>query len=338
MTDVQLISVGDAGHRREYVAQLLAEFHKLGIGATITARADILHRGPLLFMAIEDHPQVFVSVAALRSALGLRTVGLMFRPGQCFTPGSARHAVKRLVFRVLSRLPGTAVLTLLPHDIDQRFSTISTGWIYDPQLWDFATYPHRQDSELTDLHREIRERARERRIVVALGDQHRSKGFEFLSQLATRLPRDRVLLVAAGRVAPTLEQTARLFVEHGGMLCNRLLTDHEFLGMYAIADFVWCCYAPEYDQASGIFGRAFQFGVPAIVRARSYLVDLALRLGHPTIAIDPSCLGDGAEVLAAALERSAPRNQPGHIESLRRISLGSLVDALHPAGHAEATW
>jgi hypothetical protein len=280
-------------------------------------------------MAIEDHPAVFVAVAVVRSLLRRRTVGFMFRPGQCFTPRSPRHTLKRTVFRVVSKLPATHVLTLLPHDVDPRFDRISSGWIFDPQLWDLGTHDSCRPQS-TPLQDEIRASAGGRRILLALGDQNRLKGFDLLTRVlqSATFPVERIAAVVAGPVAPECRDMMNAFVSAGGLLYDRRLTDDEFLGLYFDANLIWNCYAPDYDQASGIFGRAFQVGVPSVVRAGSYLVKLAEHLGHPIVQIDPTDATSAAEVIANCAAEKCTNGTAARIEKLRQISLGALLAAL----------
>lgn len=55
---------------------------------------------------------------------------------------------------------------------------------------------------------------------------------------------------------------------------DRIVTDDEILRLYKVADLAWCCYAPDYDQASGVFGRALQTGVEPVVREGRVLSDI----------------------------------------------------------------
>jgi len=59
------------------------------------------------------------------------------------------------------------------------------------------------------------------------------------------------------------------------VVIDRNLTDEEFESLFGVADVIWACYAPSYDQASGVFGRAIQFGVPPIVREGSLIAAFA---------------------------------------------------------------
>lgn len=325
---MKLVSRTFDGHRREYAAQLTKELEAAGVSAEVTTTVEPLAREPLFFLAIEDHPAVFASVAALRSALGLRTAGLLFRPGQSFTHGNARHTLKRAALRVVSRLPHTHVLTLLPHALDARFSTISNGWIYDPQLWDLASFDRFARPHESALQKQMTDAANGRRILVSLGEQHHDKGFDFLADMvgSKAFKHDEYVVFAAGRVSLPARAIARKFTAAGGILIDRMLTDDEFLGAYYTADLIWNCYAPRYDQASGVFGRAVQVGVPSVVRAGSYLEKLAGMLDHEIVAIAPERRDEAADRVSAF--RLSGARTPSRIEDMRQASMTRILRVL----------
>ena len=69
------------------------------------------------------------------------------------------------------------------------------------------------------------------------------------------------------------------------MSFNRFVSEEELIALYASSDLVWAFYDEEYDQASGIFGRALQFGVPSIIRSGS-LVDRLCKIEKiPSLAL-----------------------------------------------------
>jgi len=73
---------------------------------------------------------------------------------------------------------------------------------------------------------------------------------------------------------------------------DRYDTDAEIVSLYRVADLAWCRYAPGYDQASLVFGRALQIGVTPVLREGSVIADLARMVGsgkpvgYPAAALD----------------------------------------------------
>ncbi|WP_157158867.1 hypothetical protein [Bradyrhizobium genomosp. III] len=193
--------------------------------------------------------------------------------------------MKGLLFRLLKKLPSVYILTILPFSVEKAFARIATGWIHDPQLWDL---PDRSQGPTdTELKDRIAQAARGRDLVVALGVQNRIKGFDFFARLWCEKAslREKYLFVAAGRVAAESAGWATKLTESGGIVVNRFISDEELLSLYEIGHVIWACYAPDYNQASGIFGRSFQLAKQTIVREGSHLAPLAAELEHPVLAI-----------------------------------------------------
>lgn len=325
---VILKGAGDGGHRREYSAL----FRRLleGAGATVTFRsmgpAEIFPRGLAISLMIEDHSIAFFLLAWARAALGRHTVGLLLIPRPCLHPAGLRHRLKRWLLLRLRRRPQVRILTLLPFSLEPGLAAIASGWIHDPQLWDVERSPGSR-IEPTPLSREIAERAAGRTVVISLGLQGRFKGSDRMMGLCRALrSTGRYLFVAAGQVEPELAAEAEGFVAAGGMLVDRFLSDAEFLSLYGVATWMWACYAPDYDQSSGGFGRAVQTGAPALVRAGSLIHALAETLGHPAA---PLAWGTATEMAAGleALPRAPARAEPANAQ-LRSTSLDNLSEAL----------
>lgn len=281
---------------------------------------------------LDDNIPAFVRQAILNVANGRTTVGLFFRPMECFLRTSAKYRLKRLIFQTLCRLPNTHIITILPFAVDDRFHTVANDWIYDPQFWDLE-YQREQihDKASGKLSETIRRSAGQRRILVALGSQYRLKGFDFFSRIWSEQPeiRKHYLFVAAGSVAEECEESAHRFVETQGMLIDRFISDEEMFELYDAADAVWSCYPPDYDQSSGIFGRAFQLAKPSVVREDALLFRLARALEHPSVSL---LFGDTKAALHRLLawipEHTDPRNISLKTEQMRKRDLQTLAHVL----------
>ena len=275
-----LAGAGEDGHRREYHRLFDAMLRKAGVIVDVQrlTAAQVTNPAVVLSLMIEDHALPFLMLAVARALLGRRTVGLLFMPGPCLKPRRTRLRVKRALLRLCRHWPAVSVLTLIPFHLAPGMEAIASGWIYDPQLWDLspstvACVPS------TALSETISRRAEGRSVIISLGGQTRIKGFDRLAALTPTLAQ-RFLVVAAGRVDETLGAEAAAFTAGGGLLVDRILGDDEMLSLYGVATWVWACYAPDYDQSSGIFGRAVQTGAPALVRRGALLEKLGDAIGH----------------------------------------------------------
>ena len=282
------IGGGDEGHRAEYVAFLGDIF------AVRRARFNwrvLVDPNPVLVPLIEDGLGIYALVGLLRSLIGQRTAGFLFRPGTAISSQTLRHRGKRLVLRLLRLLPKVQTLTILPFVVEPRFAEIADGWIYDPQIWDLHwPAPKKDASDGGALAEAIRRSAKGRKICCAVGRQDTAKGFDqFAALYAAKAPlRDAMLFAYGGKVAATCENAAAEFSAAGGYSVNRFIADAELLDFYACADIVWCAYAPDYDQASGILGRAMQLGIPVVVRNGSLIHRLCQSEALPFVPYDQS--------------------------------------------------
>jgi hypothetical protein len=112
-------------------------------------------------------------------------------------------------------------------------------------------------------------------------------------------------------------------------LINRFISDEELIELYKVSDTIWACYAPSYDQASGIFGRAVQFSVPVIVRDGSQVSKLSRFLNHSTTTItwgDPDAAAH--QIISEFQKRGSEADIGTNTASLRGHSLSTLGKAL----------
>lgn len=327
MARLLIVADGEDGHRREYIAlfrQMAAnggvecEARRLSFSAALNPAAIF---SPML----EEHTGKFMVVAILRALIGRRSCALMFRPGEAVRSKAPKHVVKKWLLKIARALPPITIVTIMPFDLDPAFADIADDWIHDPQLWDLASD---QASAETMLVQEIRVAAAGRSVVVALGGQSRDKGFDFLAETwsAQSEVRNDWLFVAAGKVAKGSRERADRFAEQGGFLVDRFVTDEELRDLYREASVVWGCYAPEYDQASGIFGRAVQTGKPVAVRQGAYVERLAKILEHPTLTVS---WDDTAAAVAALKAAPPPADKPAaKVKTMRERSVAVLSKAL----------
>ncbi|TIS63193.1 hypothetical protein [Mesorhizobium sp.] len=272
---------------------------------------DLVRARHLLFATIDDDYAGFIAVALARSLIGRRTVGLFLRPSKCFESGRLVYRLKRWAFRCLRHLPHLSLFTILPFKFDRRFAEVAHGWVHDPQMWDM--HDGAALIETSQLSRDVLTAAGGRAILCFLGSVRKSKGFEFLADIVSDHPdlaKD-VFVVAVGRVDPACGDDCARLISAGGMVVDRFVSDDELLSLYKTCDFAWCCYEPDYDQASGIFGRSVQLGTRPIIRKGAYLEKYAQEG-----AVAPVCLvyGDtrdaAANIAAAAANRS---DKPGRL-------------------------
>ncbi|WP_306118174.1 MULTISPECIES: hypothetical protein [unclassified Roseitalea] len=321
------------GHRAIYQA-LLSE--RLGLarstGTIGPRRAWMLLRARnLVFATLDDQPLGFFAVALARAVARRRTVALMLRPQACFEASRPNSHARRLAFAALRRVPGIAVLTIVPFAVRACYAQVATGWLHDPQSWDGFGLGGAGHWPATPLSETVRAMAGGRAVLAALGTVTPIKGLARLLSMVDRDPAcaDRFVVVIAGRVAPECRPLVRALQRRGALVFDRFVTDRELASLYGIARFVWCCYQPRYDQASGVFGRAVQAGAIPIVRDGSVIADLARAMGWPHLPV----AWDRPAPLGAVLE-AAPSTAPGpsdaRITALAQQGLRTIARSLGP--------
>jgi hypothetical protein len=277
----------DFGHRSDYAMALARAIQATPVvGSPFRFIPALVRADRLLFSTFDDALFLYSFVGIIRSLIGKNTACLILRPTTALHRHKFKHFVKYLLLLSLKHMTKCRVMTILPFWLEPKFATIASDWIDDPQLWDADLLTHKKtcDNELSKL---MKSRAGGRKIIIALGGQNRSKGFELLVALWCQYQevRSKYQFVVCGPVSKDSRATASAFTIKGGILFDKTLEASQFIAMYHCADAVWNCYAPEYNQASGLFGRAVQHGVPSIVRQGSFLEKLAINLGHPSLTI-----------------------------------------------------
>jgi glycosyltransferase involved in cell wall biosynthesis len=336
-TDSDLIYVvRSSGHRQAYLDLLGRALGLTPVSEPMTPGlfARLVRARRLLFATLDDDVGSFVAVTCLRSLIGKRTAAVFLRPRQCFETGKFMYRVKRLIFKALRRVPGATIVTIIPFGMDPRFAAVAHEGVHDPQLWDLHDGRAIEAAARTELSDQVQAAANGRRVVCMLGSLTDDKGFSFLAEILARSPelQQEVLVVAAGIVPPESTHVAKRFVEAGGMLVDRRISDHELFSLYRVANMIWSCYAPEYNQASGIFGRAVQLGIPAIVRRGSYLEKYAGECAAPIVRVDFDDTAQGSAALnARGWERLRGAPLESHVDAVGRWRghcLGVLASAL----------
>ena len=330
---VNYVSEGTQGHRPDYDRVLIAEFRAQNIHVDVIekARYAVDSSRPFFYAMLDSHVISFLTNAVVRSLSGRRTVGLFFLPGRCFLRTSFKSRIKRMLFQAASQLPHVSILTLMPFAVFPRFEEVATGWIYDPQLWDLLHFGFSEGNVFPMLRDLLSAKAGGRRFLIALGEQHQGKGFDYLVDLwcSSAEVRENFLFVVAGNVEDHSAQKAEMFVQQGGLLINRHVSHAELMFMYRFADIIWCCYSPAYNQASGIFGRATQLGVPVTVRKGSYLENLGGMLSHPVLALPFENADIAAnEILAWNPVAPDPTARINLLNEMRKYSTSVLVSSL----------
>ncbi len=264
----------------------------------------------LLISTLDDNVIAFACLALTRAVCGKRTVALFLRPHACFGD-TLRATVKRWLFVSLKRLPNLTLITLTPFNIRPEYACIAHVGSYDPQYWDLTEHELRQSPQ-TELSRNVREMAAGRPLICALGRIDSSKGVAFMVDILRHNPLlgEELLWVWAGHAPKAERQWVERLTRAGALVIDRYLTEEELFSLYAISSVMWACYAPDYDQASGIFGRAIQYKVPVILREGSLLQQFAQRYGVDIIPVTYGAVNEAATRISAITASGSNKIDP----------------------------
>ena len=267
-TELLVYSRTEHGHRKDYI-----EF----VGRIVPSRRANLSRivfskNPVLFLMIEENFLNYFLVSIFRSAIGRATSGLLFRPLEAANGKSIRLKLKRALLKLLKKYRLVRTITIVPFYLAKEISSVADNWIYDFQLWDL--YDDKKQEMMTiepdqKLTSELHKISEKRKLICALGSQNREKGFDSFIENSTHGPDNNIFYFFGGRVQPELKGLVEKLNSNEGGGFDRIISNNELYSLYSSADAIWCFYAKEYNQASGILGRAIQLGKTVIVRNNS---------------------------------------------------------------------
>lgn len=330
-----------SGHRRSYLDGLGELFGLQPVSGKIDHRLfrRLVAARSVLFATLDDHVPSFLAVACARTLRGRKTMALFLRAQKCFEDGRWYYPLKRNAFRILKRQPGLTLASITPFSVTPRHREVAHAGVIDPQYWDLHDGNILRPPASTALAANVLAQANGRHVVCALGTLSLNKGIDFLADTLQRHPRlaEKMLVVAAGHVPLDARGSASRMTKAGALVIDRFMSDAELESLYTAADSVWACYAPDYDQASGIFGRAVQFGVLPMLRAGS--VTEAFAKVHSLDHV--SAPYGNHEALAASLltgvSKTRLRPDPGRVRLIgewRRQFVEVIGSALLPAAPA----
>lgn len=333
MSNMQLSNVGLytrtlSGHRQSYLDFVKQNFG----GERINGLTLFLKKDPVFFLMIEDNFMLYFFVACIRALFGKKTAGLLFRPKPALNANNFRLKFKLYLLKVLKKIKKVQTLSIVPVPLEPEISTIVDDWIYDFQLWDMTTEQKKVFEQLKNnmnpsidapeyqIVQQVKNYANGRPIVVALGVQNKAKGTQILAANIQYFIQYNYCVVLAGRFADDCQEVKLALEESGALIFDRFMTDEEILGLYAVADAVWCYYDPSYDQASGILGRAVQLGVLPIVRLDSFSEKFCLSEGINHLA----CQSNQLEQALKKIRHQTYLDNIEIQENLRKVSLRHL--------------
>lgn len=268
---VGLYSIKTGGHRDQFNKFLL---EKIPSSRLVRKWS---HPGPLVFMMIEESFPLFFAISTFRLMIGLKTSGLLFRLKPLEADDlSFKLKIKKYLLKLLKKSSSVRVFSLFdPKHIGAGYDYIH-DWIHDFQIWDLIGTDTVEDVKSQRSVKNFEDLPKIQTLVV-LGVLNGDKGADDLIEvLKNRNSEGHDLVVKIyGNINHRYLDEIKFNLRDGDELFNGHVDDALFWKGYAEADLIWAFYSKNYDQSSGIVGRAIQFGVPVVVR-RGAIIDKIL--------------------------------------------------------------
>lgn len=270
------------GHRLSYVNLIKKELN----GECVNVTRGLISKKPLFFLMVEDDFIWYFIFSVIRRLLGLKTVGLVFGAKVYTSSLGYKNKIKYCMLKFLNKFNFSENISIIPNYIDNRFNEICSSWIYDPQFWDYSDDLCRDNYKQLVVGDDIKALSFSDLTISSIGEQSVKKGVINFFELSNRFNYcNKVKFIFAGKLD---KQCSEYYTNNqvNAKGVNRFITDDEITHLYNKSNLIWCCYHESYDQASGIFGRAIQFGKPVIVRKNSCLNIICEHEGIPHITND----------------------------------------------------
>lgn len=276
------------GHRKAYLDLFvgLFGFEPLIMSLSKKCLKPILGAKRVLFATANKDFKYYFLLSFLRAVLVRPTVTILLYDLKNIEKEKQLVAYLNLfVLKIWKLLPKQSTFSIISYTVEPRLSGISSGYIYDPQLWDIFSSDTSGVFERTELSELVIKNAAGRKVLIYLGAGKKSKSFDKMASFGLANKKD-VLIVSAGVILKDSLIEADLLRDAGMIVIDRFISDEELISLYGVADYVWCAYSNENDQSSGIFGRSIQLGRLPIIRKGAIVERIALDLGVPYYSLE----------------------------------------------------
>ena len=279
----------DGGHRNGWaltIESMTGLTLKRKIGGVQDLQS-ILSAKVFFDLSIEDGVMSFFFISLIRALLRRKSIGIMLSPWDCYRPNKPSDKLRRFAFIMLKKLDHVKVICMIPFEMDERYRDIADDWIYDPEFWDMHAIEERR-SVVRNIAKSVKNTPTGKLRLLYLGSASSEKGFDFLAKLFLENKHmfTKFDLSIVGKISKPYQHIARHLREAGAHVVDEFVSDERMFSFIKKSSLMWCCYSPNYDASSGIFGRAIQFNKIPLVRSSSRLEKLAGLLGKHAVTFE----------------------------------------------------
>jgi hypothetical protein len=222
----------------------------------------ILIKKNKIFYLDFDKSQLFYGLLApLRKLLGINDIYFSVR-SEYILNRNFIGLIKRFI-HTLVKISGGRIISIHKGINTSDLSPYISDFIYDIQYWDlpFLDASYTKPPELNFL-------SNNSSILAVIGALNQKRCKDKLIQFLTE-NNPKFHTIFAGKI--NQEDQSRISKLSNVTLINRYISDNELFYLYKIAHAIYCYYDLSVRRPSGIFGRAVQFGKPAIIRKNGFL-------------------------------------------------------------------
>ena len=259
-----------SGHRKLH-AELMSQYTSIYVRPKKTSIFNhirkLLGAEKVIFGMVDDNYLEFFLVTFIRLIQKKPTVGIFFRPQTCFKM-KISSILKFVIFYFLAKLRNLKVIIYLPFFCDSRLKYVSSDFVMDHEMWHLDW-----NNKEPDYLSASRNKSKKRLLVIGLLSTHKG-----LKELLYLLENNKSFLnyfeiTLAGKTSPDPDSIdLRAKVEsYVTKNIDHFMDYSQVCALYNNTDFVWCYYDDKYDQSSGVFGHALQYGKTPIIRNSSFL-------------------------------------------------------------------
>ncbi len=252
--------------------------------------------GPVIFVTIDDSLFHYILCSLIRSTLRRKTVGIFLQPLGIAKNNTIKDAVKVLFLSLLVKLNLLLILSIYPQRLAFGAFKYYSEWIFDPAFWDLSEKTKLTNKIVTENYCNFKFEP-DTLYVLFLGTISNRKRFDlFVECCVANNNSPEVKFLAVGEkyisqenirdVVP--DSTFSRFTDFGGVFIEKYPSEEEVIYFQGNAQFHWAFYAQNFDQSSGVAGRAYQLNKHLIVRKNSLISELLDDLDFPKIALTES--------------------------------------------------
>lgn len=273
MKQIIIYSRIESGHIEAYKKFYLKLFEQIGyIPIEKKSVGKYLWKNDIFFPSVETSIKEF-TLCTFLGIFNRRIVSgiYIFRPARFggLTLKKIPSILMILYFFIIRCISNAKVISIVSSEKAGWRAPGFSDFLEDPQLWDM--YNGRRNSSLLPSD-----------IILFAGHASLNKGFPVFLEVTKIAKKMECRIV--GEIQNEVRHLDLSTVSKYS--CLLYVSETDLINAIENAKFIWCVYSENYDQSSGIFGRAIQLGRIPIVRKGSYLEMLSIRYNFAVIVLD----------------------------------------------------